>query len=134
LLFLEPRELHRRTGDAIWMRVTDVAAALPQRPYGDAGVLTIAVDDDLCAWNRGTFVLETTGEDSHVERVEDDGGTGGGADLRLPVSSLSVLLSGHRSASVLARAGLLVARDDDAVRRADRVFATEYAPWCNDSF
>lgn len=132
LLLLEPRELHRRTADAIWMRVTDVAAALPQRPYGDAGVLAIAVEDELCPWNHGTFVLETTGEAGSVERADDD--RRATADLTLPVSSLAVLLSGHRPASVLARAGLLRARDASVVRLADRLFATEFAPWCNDSF
>jgi predicted acetyltransferase len=130
LLFLEPRELHRRTADAIWMRITDVAAALPQRPYADAGVLTIAVEDDLCPWNRGTYGLETTGDETHVERIE--GGTS--ADLTMPVSSLAVLLSGHRSATTLGRAGLLDAADGDVLQRADRLFATAYAPWCNDSF
>ena len=130
LLFLEPRELHRNTFDAIWMRITDVVNALPQRPYGDADALTIAVDDDLCDWNRGTFVLETTGEESTAAKVDGDGD----ADLTMPVSSLAVLLSGHRSATTLARAGLLRPRHPDVLTRADRVFATAYAPWCNDGF
>ena len=129
LLLLEPRELHRQTADAIWMRVTDVVAALPQRPYGEADALTIAVTDDLCPWNDGTFVLETTGEESSASRVD-----GAAADLTMPVASLAVLLSGHRSATTLARAGRLLASDERALTRADRVFATSYAPWCNDNF
>jgi predicted acetyltransferase len=131
LLFLEPRELHRQTYDAIWMRVTDVAAALPQRPYGDADALTIAVTDELCPWNVGTFVLETTGEESTAARFDDPAG---GADLEMPVSSLAVLLAGYRSATTLARAGLLEPVRESVLARADRVFATTYAPWCNDSF
>jgi predicted acetyltransferase len=136
LLLLEPRELHRRTGDAMWMRVTDVAAALPLRPYGEADVLTLRVVDPLCDWNDGTFVLETTGEESTAARVDADADADADADLTLPVSSLAVLLSGYRSATSLARAGLLTpgASGEAVLRRADRVFATEYAPWCNDSF
>ena len=130
LLFLEPRELHRQTYDAIWMRVTDVEAALPQRPYGDADALTIAVTDELCPWNVGTFVLETTGEESTAAKV--DGSVA--ADLTMPVSSLAVLLAGYRSATTLARAGRLTPAGDGVSARADRVFATAYAPWCNDSF
>jgi predicted acetyltransferase len=130
LLFLEPRELHRQTGDAIWMRVTDVVNALPLRPYGDADAITIAVTDPLCDWNDGTFVLETTGEESTAAQVDGDAD----ADLSMSVSSLAVLLSGHRSATTLARAGLLRPKDDTVLTRADRVFATAYAPWCNDSF
>ena len=128
LLFLEPRELHRRTGDAIWMRITDVAAALPQRPYGDADALTIRVIDRLCPWNDGTFVLETTGEESTVSPVDSV------PDLTMPAASLAVLVSGHRPATTLARAGVLDAVDDKALGRADRLFATNFAPWCNDSF
>jgi predicted acetyltransferase len=131
LLFLEPRELRRQTGDAIWMRVTDVAAALPLRPYGDADAFTIAVTDPICDWNDGTFVLETTGEESSATRID---GPPARIDLAMPVSSLAVLLSGHRSATTLARAGLLRAEDDETLTRADRVFATAYAPWCNDNF
>ena len=128
LLFLEPRELHRTTFDAIWMRVTDVVNALPLRPYGDADAFTISVTDHLCPWNDGTFVLETTGDESTASKVDGD------PDLTLPVSSLAVLLSGHRDATTLARAGLLHAKNDGVLARADRVFATAYAPWCNDSF
>ena len=128
LLLLEPRELNRQTADAIWMRITDVAAALPQRPYGDADALTIRVVDEQCPWNEGTYVLETTGEESSVSRVETE------PDLTMPASSLAVLVSGFRSASVLERAGRLEAGDARVLPRADRLFATRYAPWCNDNF
>ena len=130
ILFLEPRELHRQTSDSVWMRITDVAAALPQRPYGDAGVLTLRVTDDLCPWNEGTFVLETTGLESTAARVDE----ATAADLTMSASSLAVLVAGHRSTTTLARAGLLEASDQDALARADRLFATAYAPWCNDDF
>ena len=129
LLLLEPRELHRQTADAIWMRITDVAAALPQRPYGEADALTIRVVDELCPWNDGTFVLETTGDESTVVRADE-----ARADLTMPASSLAVLVSGHRSATHLARAGRIEPSDPKALLRADRVFVTDYAPWCNDSF
>jgi predicted acetyltransferase len=126
-LLAEPNELHRRTGAAIWMRVTDVEAALRQRPYGDDGVLTISVADPLCDWNAGVFRLETVGGGTEVSRA------GGDADLTLPVAALAVLLAGHRSASQLARAGL-VAGDTKALRLADAIFAPTHAPWCPDSF
>ena len=127
-LFLEPRELHRRTSDAIWMRITDVAAALPQRPYGEADALTIRVRDELCPWNDGTWVLETTGEESKVASVESP------PDLTMSVSTLAVLVAGARTATQLAQAGLVEAAAPPALTRADRMFATAHAPWCNDSF
>ena len=40
----------------------------------------------------------------------------------------------HSSASQLARAGLLDARDDQVLKIADRMFATAYRPFCPDGF
>jgi predicted acetyltransferase len=127
LLLAEPNELHRRTGAAIWMRVTDVEAALGQRPYGDDGVLTLAVVDPLCDWNAGVFSLETAGGGTEVSRAR------GEADITLPVAALAVLIAGHRSASQLARGGL-VEGDAKALRVADALFAPTYAPFCADGF
>jgi predicted acetyltransferase len=110
------------------MRLTEVESALQQRPYGDADAITLGVRDSLCPWNDGTYVLETTGADTQVTRVDDE------PDMTMPVASLAVLLSGHRSATTLARAGLVDAADTKALARADRLFATDYAPWCNDNF
>ena len=126
-LLAEPNELNRRTGAAIWMRVTDVESALRQRPYADDGVLTLGVADPLCDWNDGGFSLETAGGGTEVSRVRGD------ADISLPVAALAVLVAGHRSASQLARAGL-VEGDAKALRVADALFATTYAPFCADGF
>jgi predicted acetyltransferase len=87
----------------------------------------VGVVDPLCDWNAGVFALETAGGATEVSRV------GGDADLTLPVAALAVLIAGHRSAGQLARAGL-VAGDAKAVRAADALFATSYAPFCADGF
>jgi predicted acetyltransferase len=50
------------------------------------------------------------------------------------VASLAVLLAGHRSATTLARAGLLDTDNPKVLDKADRLFATAYAPWCSDIF
>ncbi len=128
-LLLEPRELRRKTLDGIWLRVVDVEAALPQRLYGDRGEITLAISgDDLCEWNNGSYLLETDGERSEVTRTDRD------ADLTMPPRTLASLISGHDSATQLARAGLLEARDEQALRTADRLFATSYRPHCPDGF
>lgn len=132
LLLQEPRQLRRRTGDGLWMRISDVGAALRQRPYGDPGVLTLAVHDQLCPWNNATFVLETDGAESSAEVI--DGQPSPDADLSLGIHSLAPLLAGHSPATVLARAGLVRARDEKALLMADRVFTTDYRPWCPDGF
>lgn len=127
-LLLEPRQLMRRVQDAIWLRVVDVARALPQRPYGAAGALRFEIEDELCDWNRGCFSLETDGEQTEVKRSE------GRPDLVMPVRTLGSLISGYAPASQLQRAGLLQASDASALELADRLFATRYPPYCNDGF
>jgi predicted acetyltransferase len=87
----------------------------------------VGVVDPLCDWNNGGFSLETAGGGTEVSRVRGD------ADISLPVAALAVLVAGHRSASQLARAGL-VEGDAKALRVADALFATTYAPFCADGF
>ena len=127
-LLLEPRELRVTTSDGIWLRVVDIERALPQRRYGDRGSLVIDIEDELCAWNHGRFLLESDETAAEVKRTERT------AELSMPVRTLASLLSGHATASRMQRAGLLAARDESALARADRLFATDYAPFCPDVF
>lgn len=128
-LLLEPRMLNTRISDAIWMRLVDVERALPRRPYGARGELTISVEgDEMCPWNNGTFLLETDGPTSVVTRAERP------ADITVSPNVLASLLAGHRSATHFSRAALLQARDEHALRAADALFRTEYAPHCPNGF
>ena len=127
-LLLEPRSLNRWEGDGIWMRIVDVEKGLPQRSYGAAGKLHIAVQDNICDWNNATFRLETDGPASEVGR------TTVAPDLTMTPNSLATLVAGHRSATFLHRIGLLEAADAAALALADRIFATNYAPHCINDF
>ena len=113
------------------MRVVDVETAIPQRPYADAGQLVFRLRDDLCDWNDGTWVLETTGEEATVTKVDGDSGD---PDLTLPAPALAVLLAGRATATTLARAGQIDVASEKGLATADRLFATTYAPWCPDVF
>ncbi len=126
-LLLEPRELHVGKSDALWMRITDVESLLARRPYGAPGALTLRVIDDLLAWNDGTYQLETDGDESMVSR------TSGEPDLTLSVAALASLVAGYRSATHLARAGLIEG-SPETLRLADAMFATAYAPFVTDIF
>jgi predicted acetyltransferase len=119
--------LHRRTGDAIWLRVADAELALRQRAYGAAGTLTLRVVDEHFDWNDATFRIEA-GEASEVSRV------GGEAALTVPVARLAQLLSGYASASELARAGLIEVNEPSVLGTADAMFATAYRPYCQEGF
>ena len=127
-LLLEPRELRRFTGDGMWVRIVDVPRALEARPYSEAGELTLRVHDNLAPWNDTTWRFETDGEQTRV--VEAAGAT---ADLDLSINALASLLTGFRSATRIERAGML-SGDPGAVRRADAIFATAYAPHMPEGF
>ncbi len=128
-LLLEPRMLQRSTWDGIWMRVVDAEKALPQRPYGRRGELTIRIEtDDICPWNVGTYLLETDGPSASVRRIDRE------ADITTSPNVLSSLISGYRPASHFARAGRLVAKDDAALQTADDLFRTKHAPYCPNGF
>lgn len=128
-LLLEPRMLNRRTTDGIWMRIVDLEEAVPQRPYGARGELTFAIDgDDMCPWNNGTFLLETDGTMTDIRRVDR------APSMTMLPATLSTLLSGHRSATHMARAGRLECVSPEALRTADAIFATAYAPNCPNNF
>jgi len=126
-LLLEPRELRRATGDAMWLRVTDAAAALAARGYDEDGAVTLTVRDDVCPWNEGSYRLRVTDGVARVDRLEAAG------ELAMPVAALASLMSGFRSATHLARAGRLEGAAD-ALRRADRLFATARRPHVMDGF
>lgn len=126
-LLHEPRELRRQTGDGMWLRVVDVARALEARGYDEDGTVTLGVRDGFCTWNDGTYRLRVDGGVGRVERIE------GGAEMTMPVAALASLLSGFRSATHLARAGRAEG-DAEALRRADRLFATAYRPRVMDGF
>lgn len=128
-MLLEPRELQRRTGDGMWLRLVDVPSALEARGYEEdaAGAVTLAVRDELCPWNDGTYRVTVEGGSCTVRAVVGD------PDLAMPVAALSALYSGHRSATELARAGR-VEGDAAALRRADVLFRTAYRPHVLEGF
>ena len=128
-LLLEPRVLQRKTNDGIWMRVVDVEKALPQRPYGSRGELTIAIpEDDVCPWNVGTYLMETDGPTTTVRRADRK------PDITVTPNVLASLISGYRPASHFARMGRLEAKDSAALKTADAIFRSEYAPYCPNGF
>lgn len=127
-LLFEPRMVDKRTVDGVWMRIVDVERGLAARPYREPGALCLEVVDDLLPWNNGRWAFETDGTATTVSRTVRE------PELTMPVATLATLISGHRGATVLERAGKLEAASMAALRRADRMFATEYAPLTPDDF
>lgn len=128
LMLAEPRMLNAATFDGTWLRVVDVASALAARPYSSAGRLRIAIRDELCPWNAGTWELETDGPSTSVKRTSEP------EDMAMPAASLATLLTGHRNATTLERARRIEPASQAALRTADRIFATNYAPYTANMF
>ena len=124
LLLAEPRRARLTLGDALWLRLVDVGAALSGRAYqGDESVV-IDVADAFCPWNEGRWHVSAAG----AERTDDD------PDIRLDVSALGGVYLGGFSFRELARAGRVVEVTNRGVERADRLFYTDRAPWCPEIF
>ena len=52
-MLADPRRLERSRGDAMWLRMVDVRAALAARRYMQSDRLVMDVRDEFCPWNEG---------------------------------------------------------------------------------
>lgn len=114
-----------------WMlRVVDVERALAGRGYPPDATESLLLDvtDPLLPGNHGRFRLVPVEGRGRVERLAPQGDV----DLTLHIAALAPLFTGHRGAAALRVAGL-VDGTDDAIRRAERLFAGP-RPWMSDQF
>lgn len=132
LTLADPRALGLMVGDGLWVRLVDLPAALAARRYGAADALVLDVSDAFCPWNAGRWRLATAGEaGAAVATVER---TDGPADLVVDVADLGAAYLGTFGLSDLAAAGRVEERTPGALRRADRLFASDRTPWCATMF
>ena len=124
----EPRLLGAMDWDGTLVRIVDVAGALESRGYDGAGRFTFSLTDDLCPWNTGAWELTADGGNATVRRTDLQ------PSLCLTPRVLAILASGHLSATTLAHIGLILNPDGQALRTADAIFRTAYAPFCADGF
>lgn len=124
LLLASPRRAKYRLGDALWVRLVDVGAALSGRAYAGEGSIVLDVRDAFCPWNEGRWQLEGG---SAVR-------TDGAADLALEVGALGSAYLGAVSFEQLRGALRLEELVDGAVERADALFGWRPLPWCPEIF
>lgn len=124
LLLATPRRARYRMGDALWMRIVDLPAALSGRAYGEGGPLVLEVRDAICEWNDGRWKLE----DGACERTKAK------ADLAFDVSALGSAYLGAVSFTQLREAMRVEELREGAVARADALFAWRPLPWCLEIF
>jgi predicted acetyltransferase len=119
----DPRALGLRLGDALWLRLVDLDAALKARSYKPGDSLVLEVTDELCPWNAGRY------------RVGDDAGrTEDTADLALDVADLASAYLGAFDFHRLVRAGRAQERREGAAEAATLLFRTDLPPYCPEVF
>ena len=127
-LLLEPRMLNVTLGDGIMARIVDVERALTLRRYPVTGTLTFEVLDELCPWNHGRWQLETSATEASACRTNTS------PQLRMPVSTLAMIIFNQISATEAARMGCLDVLEPGALSLWDAVMRTAYRPFCADEF
>ena len=128
LLVTEPRRLHPRLGDGLWLRIVDLESALPARAYAGDGAVAFDLVDSFLPGNAGVWRLEAASGEARVSHFDGD------PDLRLDVADLGSAYLGGFTFAQLARAGRVEALVPGAVERADDLFRTRIAPWCPEIF
>jgi predicted acetyltransferase len=130
-LMLEPRMLHRKISDGIWLRVIDVQSCLASRKYGIPGEVVIRItEDELCPWNAGVYRITSSGDDCQVEKLDQKNEV----DIEASAQGLASLVSGHSKASWLSRIGRLNAVRPERLPDTDSFFETLYRPTCANDF
>jgi predicted acetyltransferase len=127
-LVAEPQSVTATIGEALWVRVVDVPAALTARSYAMPFELVLELADDVCPWNAGRWALAYDGTTTTCER------TSAPADLELGAAELGAVYLGGTTFATLARARRVREREPGAITTATAAFRGERAPWCPEIF
>lgn len=127
-LLLEPRTLNCVSRDGLLGRIIDVQKALVLRPYEEESSLIFEVIDHMCPWNNRKWMLETSVFGSQIHQTSQ------APALRIPISTLAMILFGQISTSEAARMGRLELLDHRYLSTWDKVMRTKYKPFCPDIF
>jgi len=123
-LVREPRRLHARMTDDLWVRLVDVEGALRARRYVTDGRLVLQIDDPFCPWNEGRFALEVSEGEATVAREPEEP-----ADLACTVNELGAAYLGGTTFRQLRGAGRVHELAEGASSRADAMFGWDPVPW-----
>ena len=118
--------------DALWVRLTDVPAALCRRRYCCAADVVLEVTDELLPANAGRWRLRCPGPaDGTAASCER---TTAAADIELPVAALGAGYLGGGRLGGLAAAGLVTEHTTGAVAMLSAAMYSDPAPWCPSGF
>jgi predicted acetyltransferase len=121
----EPRTVGGRHADSLWLRITDLPAALTRRAYLTPLDVVLEVDDQLLPDNAGRWRLRSegpAGSATCVPAPDDD------ADLVCDIADLAAAYLGGVSLATLAAAGRVREARPGALAAASTAFGWYRAP------
>jgi predicted acetyltransferase len=131
-MLADRRRARASLADGLWIRLTDVGAALRQRRYSCAADVVIEVTDELLPANGGRWRLQCPGPaDGGAASCER---TTAAADIVLPVAALGAGYLGGTRLGGLAAAGLVSERKHGTLARLSAAMYSDPAPWCPSMF
>jgi predicted acetyltransferase len=123
LMVSDPRSLHLKVFEGLWLRFVDLQAALVGRTYVGDDAVVIDVRDSFCPWNAGRWRIGNT-----VERTDDE------ADLELDTADLASAYLGAFDFNELGAAERVRELKPGALQRATDLFRTSRPPYCPEDF
>ncbi len=123
LLVTDPRSLHLKVSDGLWLRFVDLEAALAGREYSSDDTVVIEVRDSCCPWNAGRWRVGR-----EVGRTEE------AAELELDSADLASAYLGAFDFRRLAGAQRVRELVPGALERATNLFRTPRPPFCSEDF
>lgn len=123
LMVADPRSLHLKVSEGLWLRFVDLEAALAGRTYNGDEAVVLEVRDSFCPWNAGNWRVGKT-----VERTDDE------ADLELDIADLASAYLGAFDFNELGAAERVRELKPGALQRATDLFRTPRPPYCPEDF
>jgi predicted acetyltransferase len=123
LMVVDPRALHLKVFDGMWLRLVDVEEALRRRSYAGDESVVLDVRDATFPENDGRFRVGAA-----VERTDDE------ADVALDVADVASAYLGAFSFERLASAGRAEELRPGGLGRASTLFRTPLPPHCPEVF
>lgn len=126
-LLADPRRAHPAVSDAVWVRLTDLPAALCQRRYSAAIDVVLDVIDPVLPANAGRWRLHSGGPADSGQAVCER--TSSPADVLLTVQAAGAAYLGGASFSQLAGAGHVRELTPGAAGKLAAAMSFDPAPW-----
>lgn len=123
LIVRDPRALHQRLADGLYLRFVDLERALAARSYRESEPVVLRVRDELCPWNEGGYRAGGGAGRTDVE-----------PELELDVADLASAYLGAFDFLALARANRVRELREGALERATALFRTPLPPYCPEVF